>query len=113
MQRPSRMNFLAVMLVLVIGIAQTAWAQDPIHKAGRGLANVLGCWIELPKQFHAGLSETSPVLGAGKGLLKGSGLTVARLALGAYEAVTFLVPIPADFASPYEQLELGDYPWHE
>ena len=103
----------ALAVGVLMGPAGEAAAQDPIHKAGRGLANVLACWVELPKQFRGGLVEANPVVGGGKGLLKGIGLTVARLGLGAYEAVTFPIPIPARYASPYEQLELLDYPWQE
>ncbi|MBI3324445.1 MAG: exosortase system-associated protein, TIGR04073 family [Candidatus Omnitrophica bacterium] len=103
-----------VLVCLLIGMGgPTAYAQDPIHKAGRGLANILGCWIELPKQFRVGLTEQNPVVGGSRGFLRGAGLTVARLGVGAYEAVTFLVPIPTAYASPYENLELRDYPWQE
>jgi len=87
------------------------FAQDPIHKAGRGLANVATCWVELPRNLHLGLQEENPLLGVGKGLLKGTGLTATRLAVGAYETVTFFVPYPKNYASPYEGLELPDYPW--
>lgn len=96
---------------LLVAGAGPVWAQDPIHKAGRGLANVLTCWIEIPKNFHLGMQEDNPVLGAGWGLVKGLGLGATRLVVGAYEAVTFPVPIPKDYASPYEGLELSDYAW--
>ncbi len=105
---------------VMIGIAASAcvalvtppvWAQDPIHKMGRGLVNVLTCWIELPKQLHLGSREDNPVVGIGMGLLKGAGLTVLRSGVGVYEAISFPVPYPKDFASPYEQMELPDYAW--
>ena len=105
----------AVWLGAALGIglwaAQPASAQDPIHKAGRGVVNVLTSWIELPKNVHLGTQEDNPVLGAGWGLVKGTGLTATRLAVGAYEAVTFFLPYPHGFASPYEGLELPDYAW--
>ena len=88
-----------------------AWAQDPIHKMGRGVVNLLTCWIELPKQLHLGSREENPVVGIGKGLLRGAGLAVLRSGVGIYEAVTFPVPYPKDFASPYEGIELPDYAW--
>ena len=46
-----RMRWMIVCLVIAAGIstwgldAQPAWAQDPIHKMGRGLVNVLTGWI--------------------------------------------------------------------
>ena len=112
-----RVRWIAVYLITAGGIgawglgAQSAWAQDPIHKMGRGLVNVLTGWIELPKQVHLGSQEDNPVIGLGRGLLKGAGLTLLRGGVGIYEAVTFPLPYPKDFASPYEPMELPDYAW--
>ena len=101
--------------LLVVGmqgsIAGTAWAQDPIHKMGRGIVNVLTGWIEVPKQMQLGSQESNPVSGVGMGLLKGAGLTLLRGGVGIFEAVTFPIPYPKDFGSPYEQMELNDYAW--
>ncbi len=96
---------------LVVAAAQPAWAQDPLHKVGRGVVNVLTSWIELPKQIHHGAQEDNPVVGLGQGLVKGVTLTVLRLGVGLYEAVTFPLPYPAAYASPYEHMELPDYAW--
>ena len=96
---------------LLICTAPCAWAQDPIHKMGRGVVNVLTGWIELPKQLHLGSQEPNPVTGLGWGLVKGVGLTVLRGGVGIYEALTFPLPYPKGFASPYEQMELSDYAW--
>ncbi len=96
-------------LVLVAG--SCAWAQDPIHKAGRGVVNVLTGWIEVPKQIHVGSREDNPVIGFGKGLARGVGLTVLRMGVGVYEALTFPIAYPQGFASPYEGMELSDYAW--
>ncbi len=105
----SRIAIIAVGLVSVS--APCAWAQDPIHKMGRGVVNVLTSWIELPKQLHLGSQEDNPVVGIGMGLAKGVSLMVLRIGVGAYEAVTFPIPYPRQFASPYEQMELPDYAW--
>ena len=103
---------LAVTLVTGLWAAPAAWAQDPIHKMGRGVVNVLTGWIEIPKQIHLGSQEQNPVIGLGRGLLRGTGLTVLRGVVGVYEALTFPLPYyPKDFASPYEQMELQDYAW--
>ena len=109
MKRPARA---LVVAVVVLGLrSPQAFAQDPIHKFGRGVGNVLTCWLELPKQLHLGSQEENPILGAGWGLVKGGGLTITRLAVGAYETVSFFVPYPKDYASPYEDMELPDYAW--
>ena len=106
-----RTLIVGLILGSVCSTTPVVWAQDPIHKMGRGVVNVLTCWIELPKQLHLGSQEQNPVVGVGRGLLKGAGLTVLRGGVGLYEAVTFPVPYPKDFASPYEQMELSDYAW--
>lgn len=100
-------------VVFGLWAAPGAWAQDPIHKMGRGMVNVLTSWIELPKQLHMGSQEANPISGLGWGLVKGTGLMVLRGGVGAYEVLTFPIPYPKDFASPYEQMELPDYAWEE
>ena len=106
---------LAVAVSVAAGIglcvSPAAWAQDPIHKMGRGVVNVLTGWIELPKQIHLGSQEENPVTGLGWGLVKGASLTVLRSGVGVFEAVTFPIPYPKAFASPYEQMEMPDYAW--
>ena len=105
----------AVAGILVAGLCATvcppAWAQDPIHKLGRGVVNLLTAWIEIPKQIHQGTLEEHPVAGAGRGAVRGVGLALLRGGVGIYEAVTFPVPCPKHYGSPYEQMELPDYAW--
>lgn len=88
-----------------------AFAQDPIHKMGRGLMNVLTGWLEVPKRIHVGTQAGNPLMGVGQGLVEGVKLTVLRAGVGIYEAVTFPLPYPKAFASPYERMELSDYAW--
>ena len=106
-------RWVAAGMVLGLWVTPSAWAQDPIHKMGRGVVNVLTSWIELPKQVHMGSQEANPISGLGLGLLKGAGLTVLRGGVGVYEVLTFPIPYPREFASPYEQMELPDYAWEE
>ena len=101
----------ALVCGIMLGAVPAAWAQDPIHKMGRGVVNVLTGWIEVPKQLHLGAQQENPVTGIGQGLFKGVSLTVLRLGTGIFEALTFPIPYPKDFASPYEQMELNDYAW--
>ena len=88
-----------------------AGADDPIHKAGRGVVNILTSWIEVPKQLHLGSQEDNPITGVVMGIAKGVSLTVLRIGVGAYEAVTFALPYPKGYVSPYEQMQLPDYAW--
>ncbi len=106
-----RVTCAAAVAAGLLMIAPSAWAQDPIHKMGRGMVNILTSWIEVPKQLDRGRREDNPLAGLSSGILKGVGLTLLRVGVGAYEIVTFPVPYPKDFASPYEQMELRDYAW--
>ena len=67
-------------------------------KLGRGVSNLLGGWLEIPATMHAWYSKQdtagSLIGGSVHGLLRG----VARTAVGAFETVTFLLPIPRDYA---------------
>ena len=100
-----------VAMGLSLGAAQPAFAQDPIHKLGRGVVNVLTSWIEIPKQFSLGLQESNPMTGMLWGLLKGGAYTILRIDTGAYEAVTFPLPLPKGYVSPYYHMEIDDYAW--
>ena len=97
--------------VLAASSVSPVWAQDPIHKAGRGVVNVLTGWIEVPKQLHLGYQEPNPVSGLFWGLVKGVGMTVLRSGIGFYEVITFPIAYPKDYASPYDKLEVADYAW--
>ena len=108
--KPVRVSMIAVVLGLLVAVPG-AWAQDPIHKMGRGIVNVLTGWIEMPRQMQLGSRETNPLVGASMGLAKGVGLTILRMGVGAYEAVTCPIPYPGHFDSPYQQMELPDYAW--
>ena len=106
-----RAHLMAGVLAASLLLASSAQAQDPIHKMGRGVVNVLTGWLELPKQMHLGAQESNPVTGITQGLLKGISMTLLRTGIGLYEAVTFPIPYPNHFASPYEHLEISDYSW--
>ena len=108
---PRRTMRTLVIICCTLIIPGVAHAQDPVEKVGRGLTNVLSGWIELPKQIHLGLHSDHPVAGVGWGLIKGTGLAVMRIGVGLYEAVTFPIPFPRGYASPYASMELPDYAW--
>lgn len=101
-----------IVLLFILGATASAYAQDPIHKAGRGMVNVLTGWFELPRQVDLGRQEDNPVKGMGFGIIRGLGLTLLRSGVGLYEVLTFPIPFPKNFASPYDQwFEISDYTW--
>jgi len=68
-------------------------------------------WLEVPKQIHRGRTDENPFKGFGGGLVRGTGLGLLRMGYGLYETVTFPIPHPRDFVSPYTDMELPDYAW--
>ena len=98
-----------LMIVLLLSSSLPAYAQYEIErtdfpakrqltKLGRGLANVLSGWAEIPKEIYerskdsetlGGIVFTAPVVGVAK--------AVGRTAVGFFEVVTFFLPIPEDY----------------
>ena len=89
-------------IIAILGMATQCYAQDPAKKLGRGLANILTGWVELPKNIYDTSVEENVLSGLTMGLAKGVGMTIVRTGAGVYEAVTFPFPIPEDYAPVLE-----------
>ena len=88
---------LAAALVLVSLTAGPAMAGDPFTKLGRGAANLLTGWVEIPKNIYATSVEQNAFVGMTGGLLKVLGQGIVRTAGGAYEIISFPFPAPANY----------------
>jgi putative exosortase-associated protein (TIGR04073 family) len=63
----------------------------------RGVVNVITGWVELPKNIYDTSIETNnPIKGITYGSLKGLGMTIVRTGVGAYDVVTFMIPVPKE-----------------
>ena len=93
---------IALVMVMVLAVASASYAQDPAKKLGRGLANILTGWVELPKNIYDVSVEDNPLAGLTIGLAKGIGMTIVRTGAGIYEVVTFPFPIPEDYGPVLE-----------
>ncbi|MBN1526673.1 MAG: exosortase system-associated protein, TIGR04073 family [Candidatus Omnitrophica bacterium] len=93
---------ICVAILMLVNIATASYAQDPAKKLGRGLANVLTGWIELPKNIYDTSVEDNPLSGITIGLAKGVGMTIVRTGAGIYETVTFPFPIPEGYTPVLE-----------
>lgn len=93
-------RLLGLFVLLVVGGASGACAEEfPIWrqagmKLARGAVNFSTGWIELPKQIYLVGQAEGWVTGALRGPIDGLGMFVVRTVAGAYEVVTFPVPIP-------------------
>jgi putative exosortase-associated protein (TIGR04073 family) len=93
---------ICVAILMVLSVATSSYAQDPAKKLGRGIANILTGWIELPKNIYDTSVEDNPLSGLTIGLAKGVGMTIVRTGAGVYETVTFPFPIPECYAPVLE-----------
>lgn len=96
-QKLSVKFLIAVLLAVVLMAPETCWAGDAFSKLGRGVANVLTGWIEIPKNIYATSVEDNVLAGATLGLAKGAGMTIVRTGAGIYEVATFPFPLPENY----------------
>lgn len=69
------------------------------RKLGRGVSNLLGGWLEIPATIHHERSERDTMGSVCSGFFLGAFRGAARTAVGAFETVTFILPIPPDYTS--------------
>ena len=81
----------------MITVSGFCFAQDPFTKLGRGVANTLTGWVELPKNIYATSVEDNAFTGMTLGLAKGAGMTLVRTGAGIYEIATFPFPLPENY----------------
>ncbi|HKW86575.1 MAG TPA: exosortase system-associated protein, TIGR04073 family [Nitrospiraceae bacterium] len=78
-------------------------------KLTRGVVNFTTGWVELPKQIYLVGHNEGLVTGAIRGLIDGLGMFIARTVAGAYEVLTFPLPIPPQ----YQPMLRPDYVWQQ
>ena len=84
-------------VVLLLVATSVCFAQDAFTKLGRGVANTLTGWVELPKNIYDTSVEDNAFAGMTLGLAKGAGMTLVRTGAGIYEIATFPFPLPEDY----------------
>ncbi len=95
-------GMILVVGLLFLGAAQPAHAEQEtgalvVTKLFRGIANAATGWMEIFKQTSLTWQQSGPGVGMTWGFIKGIGYAVARSVAGAYEIVTFPVPIPEGY----------------
>ncbi len=78
--------------------ALPGWAYGAGDKLTRGLMGIATGWLELPNQIVDTSQQRNVFVGITWGALKGAGQGLLREAVGVYETVSFLVPVPANYA---------------
>ncbi|MBL7072947.1 MAG: exosortase system-associated protein, TIGR04073 family [Candidatus Omnitrophica bacterium] len=86
-----------ILVCLVFSSASFVYADGPIEKLGRGVANVLTSIFEIPKGMGDVANSDGVFAGVTYGTFKGVINTVKRTLVGGYEIVTFPIPFPNDY----------------
>src|SRR3989338_2984876 len=86
-----------MLFVLMLSTATVCFANDAFTKLGRGVANALTGWVEVPKNIYNVSVEENALAGVTLGLAKGAGMTIVRTGAGIYEIATFPFPLPQDY----------------
>ncbi len=76
---------------------QNSQADQMMHKLGRGIVNLFTGIVEVPKNMGAEWRKTDPFSGMVVGFIKGCGWGICRTAAGAFEIVTFPLPVPEGY----------------
>ncbi len=100
----------AIAVVALLGVTMApaeAEAQSAKDKFNRGFSALALGWLELPGTILEESRASNPVQGLVVGTIKGAFRTVRRVAVGAYEVITFPAAVPAD----YEKIVEPEYPW--
>lgn len=92
------LGLFAILIIVSVFWMDTAYAQGPLRKLGRGLANIVTGWTELPITISQNYKKRGHnIAGAFYGLPVGIVRGVSRTAIGVYEIVTFPLPIPEHY----------------
>ena len=105
-----KMISVAIISVLILNLAAFGHCQDPVRKLGRGVANIITGPFEVPKNMiESYCKEKSLIDSFGYGVFKGLGMSLARIAVGVYETVTFPIPVPEGYMPTMEP----EYLWEK
>lgn len=91
-----------VPVVAIFSLAIKPCSADPLRKLGRGLLNVITGIVEIPKKVILTSKKEGIKIGLTRGLLDGAKAGLVRTASGIYEALTFPIPAPVDYAPMVE-----------
>lgn len=99
MKKSAPKGFVAVIAAtaLIMALSPACYAQDAFTKLGRGVANTLTGWVELPKNVYNTSVEDNAMAGVTLGLAKGIGMGLVRTGAGIYEIATFPFPLPENY----------------
>jgi hypothetical protein len=98
--------WIVILLVTVLAGATVAFAAGsvttPIERLHDGVRDLATGWLRLFQVIGAETVERGPVPGLLIGSIEGSNQALRQTTRGAYDAVTFLLPVPRPRSAPSE-----------
>lgn len=95
-------SFICLLIVMSLIVspcfAQTDTGNNPGSKLMRGVMNIGGAILELPKTMVAVSQEKNAAVGLTVGTLEGVASVLLKAMVGIYETVTFPIAVPANYA---------------
>ena len=92
-----RLTRLVLVFFIIVAISSMCYAQGPARKLGRGVANIVTGWVEIPKTIYVTCADKDVLTGLTIGPVQGIWMFLVRTSAGVYEFGTFPVPIPEDY----------------
>ncbi|UCG35405.1 MAG: exosortase system-associated protein, TIGR04073 family [Candidatus Omnitrophota bacterium] len=100
---------LSLILQLIIApVSLFATDHNALRKAARGLVNVSGCWMEIPRQMIKVKEAEGDLAGISWGMAKGFTFLIGRALVGVYEIATFIIPKYKPLVEPEFIIDLED-----
>ena len=100
--RQVKKTALVAVILGVICLAPSSFAENPMEKLGRGIANIAFSPLEILIQPYDVMHEKGNVAALTYGVIKGVVYTVSRIGVGVVDIVTFPIPLPGCTEDPYE-----------
>ncbi len=88
---------IALLFIFALLAAKPVLAEDAVGKLSRGLVNIVTSPVEYYVQYNLEAEGSNPLAGLIGGLIYGTGYTAARIFSGAYDIVTFPIPMPRNY----------------
>lgn len=88
---------LALIFLLAISFVTPAYCGDALKKLTRGTCNIITCPFEIFERIQRVNNSDGPMAAVTYGAVKGLGMMVVRAVVGAYEVVTFPIPLPKHY----------------
>ncbi len=79
-------------------VAWCGYTCPAVEKLGRGLSNVAWGWLEVPLNMETRYRASDTATSLTTGALYGAFNAVGRTLIGAFETVTFFLPVPERYA---------------